>query len=573
MRKTFILLLLMSCAASVPAQDLNSFREQFNSFKKGTQSSFREFRNSCNKNYADFLERVWISVKGTAPTAKPVERPIQLYKVNENEQPKVLSTSALLFDVVVEVPKATPQPMPIIPVEELRQSEVDYEVLVNPLRVSAFQGEGFKVQTESVKGKVNIAQLPKINKSNEPKNDKAKAKAEPQNMKARDKATPTAPVRKATAAEVPHVDFTFYGTKGSVRFDKSKLFHLPNVKEISIANAWRAMSTPAYDDLVYDCLKIRELRHLSDWAYLNMLHSVADAICGADTNESVLLMGYIYCQSGYKMRFSRDDYQKLHLLYASDHVIYDIVAYGIPGDPSQFYMFGAQLAEYERNYICNAQFEKEQPLSLLINGEQFFDEQETDAVTHRDSRYTELSTQVKVNKNMLEFYNTYPSSMIGGNKMTRWAMYANTPISSLVREQLYPVLQSCIKGLSQKEAVGRLLHYIQSSYDYKFDDEVWGHDRAFFPDETLFYPYCDCEDRSILLTRLVRDLIGLRCILIYYPGHLACAVEFTDAQVPGDYIETEGHRYTITDPTYIVAPVGLTMKGMNNQSATIIMLN
>ena len=34
----------------------------------------------------------------------------------------------------------------------------------------------------------------------------------------------------------------------------------------------------------------------------------------------------------------------------------------------------------------------------------------------------------------------------------------------------------------------------------------------------------NCEDRAILFTRIVRDLLGLKCILIYYPGHLASAV-------------------------------------------------
>lgn len=93
----------------------------------------------------------------------------------------------------------------------------------------------------------------------------------------------------------------------------------------------------------------------------------------------------------------------------------------------------------------------------------------------------------------------------------------------------------------------------------------------FFAEETLYYPYCDCEDRSILFSRLVRDLLGLDVILVFYPGHLATAVDFK-IPVDGDYIELDGKHFTICDPTYIGAPIGATMPDMNNQTAKVILL-
>ena len=132
-------------------------------------------------------------------------------------------------------------------------------------------------------------------------------------------------------------------------------------------------------------------------------------------------------------------------------------------------------------------------------------------------------------------------------------------------------MKAQLKGLSQEQAVGKLLNWVQTGFVYEYDDKVWGHDRAFFAEETLYYPYCDCEDRSILLTRLVRDLLGLKCILVYYPGHLASAVAFDD-HVSGDYILLQGKRFVIADATYIDAPVGMTMTGMDNQTAKVILL-
>lgn len=85
------------------------------------------------------------------------------------------------------------------------------------------------------------------------------------------------------------------------------------------------------------------------------------------------------------------------------------------------------------------------------------------------------------------------------------------------------------------------------------------------------FPYCDCEDRAILFTRLVRDLLGLKAALVYYPGHLASAICFTE-DISGDYIMVDNAKYLICDPTYIGTPVGVTMPGMDNEKAKVILL-
>lgn len=132
-------------------------------------------------------------------------------------------------------------------------------------------------------------------------------------------------------------------------------------------------------------------------------------------------------------------------------------------------------------------------------------------------------------------------------------------------------MRKAIQGKSQEEAANLLINFVQTAFVYEYDDKVWGEDRAFFAEETLYYPYCDCEDRSILYTRLIRDLLGLKTALIYYPGHLATAVCFTE-EVKGDGLLLNGKRYVICDPTYIGAPIGVTMPQMDNQEAKAILL-
>jgi hypothetical protein len=65
--------------------------------------------------------------------------------------------------------------------------------------------------------------------------------------------------------------------------------------------------------------------------------------------------------------------------------------------------------------------------------------------------------------------------------------------------------------------------------------------------------------------------VGLNVVLLYYPGHLATAVAFSE-DVQGDWLSYQGRKYIVCDPTYIGAGVGKTMPKMNNQQAQIIAL-
>lgn len=367
----------------------------------------------------------------------------------------------------------------------------------------------------------------------------------------------------------PIVTFTFFGTNDKVRFDKKNNFHLSLLNENTLADAWLQMSEESYTNLVHDCLELRKKYDLCDWAYLMMLQNVAESVLGKWNNEAVLLMAYIYCQSGYQMRLAIDG-QNLHLLVASKHHIFGQPYFRV--DETCFYPF-LPKGEHINNsvHICTASFPQEKAMSLLIPTTQNFAISYKGQRTITSERYPNVAATVRINQNLMSFYSTYPTSMLDDNIMTRWAMYANAPMAQDVAKQLYPQLKPLISGKTQLDAVNILLNWVQTGFVYEYDDKVWGGDRAFFAEESLYYPYCDCEDRSILFTRLVRDLLGLKCILIFYPGHLAAAVCFTDS-VDGDYIQLNGRKYIVSDPTYIGAPVGLTMPNMDNQLAKVILL-
>lgn len=376
---------------------------------------------------------------------------------------------------------------------------------------------------------------------------------------------PVAPVQEVPEDNPRYLSFTFLGTSLQVRKPHGNGMSLRGTGENDVADAWNCLCEPQYNNMVIDCIKLRSGLKLCDWAYLMMLKEIGDSYCGAGTNEATLLMAYIFSQSGYKMRLGQAN-GKLEMLYASQHQVYNTPYYSCDGD--NFFTMSDISGSIQINA---AKYPKEQSLSLWVSSEPEVANAASPSRTLTSKRYPEMSVHTSVNKNLLSFYDSYPASEVGGNFMTRWAMYANTPLCKKTKDELYPQLRNLIAGHAQPEAVERLLNWVQTAFVYEYDDKVWGGDRAFFPDETLYYPYCDCEDRSILFTRLVRDLLGLQAVLVYYPGHLATAIRFNE-YVKGDHLTIDNDRYVVCDPTYIGAPVGRTMPGMDNQTAKVIVL-
>ena len=375
---------------------------------------------------------------------------------------------------------------------------------------------------------------------------------------------PISPIYENDKVEEKNFSFSYMGTTCEVRLPKDLNIRMSGCESCMIATIWKQLATNAMDNTIRDFLALRLKMQLCDWAYLNLIDTFAKAFCGHG-NEAVIMAAFIYSQSGYKMRLRRDC-EKLYLLYGSKHGIYEkgyIVIEGI-----NYYPLDDKV---ERMEISDFSFPQEQSMSLYIENAQKFTIRPSAIRKLASEQYHDVAIDSQVNLNLIQFYNTYPSSEVNGNFMTCWKMYADTPMDESVSQMLYPDIKNKIEGLSDVQAVNQILNWVQTAFQYEYDDKVWGHDRAFFAEETLYYPYCDCEDRAILFTRLVRDLLGLKCILVYYPGHLASAVCLKQ-QVNGDYISLDGDVYTICDPTYIGAPVGITMPEMDNRSAKVIKL-
>lgn len=377
---------------------------------------------------------------------------------------------------------------------------------------------------------------------------------------------PVEPIKQVPVIKDDWFEFSFFNTNLKVRANENNLFQLNSTSNEDIAGIWEKLAGKDYDNMLFDCLSIRENHKLCDWAYLLMLYTLSDSLLQSN-NEATLLTAYLYSQSGYKMRLGVTG-KDLCLLFGSKHFIYGSPYLEIDGDV--FYVLNPPQEESDGFFVLGSSFPNEKELSLAIIEEPVFTVDASETRCLKSQKY-EITASCSVNKNLLAFFDCYPSSILGDNHMTRWSFYANTPMDTRVKGVLYPSLRQAIMGQSTPVALNILLDFVQTSFEYEYDDKVWGRDRAFFAEESLYYPYCDCEDRSILFSRLVRDLLGLDVILVYYPGHLATAVKLDD-DVKGDYIALNKDKYLVCDPTFIGANIGETMPDMDNKTAKVILL-
>ena len=521
----FLIGILCICPLSIVAQT-NTTVEQYEAFKRQAMKEYSDFRSECNKTYAEFVRKAWKEYQLLPSIPTPKEKVVPPIVFPEEEEKE--------------------QPIPVAPDkdEEEQKTPVSED---EPIEEDTIQPQEEAIPEEEILDEEPVIEvIPPVD-------------PEPQPL-------PIAPVKEEPQPVEQYFTFVYCGTECQVRLDDRHRFVLVDCSENSIAEAWEHCSDAIYNNVIRDCLELRIRHSLCDWAYLQMLQALGYNFMGNGSNEATLLTAYLYCQSGYKMRLARNA-TRLYLMVASQHLIFEHPYLTIDGD--KFYPLNYR--EDEQFYVCSASFPKEQALSLWMEQAPVLNAERTAVRMLQSKRYPEMKAEVYANKNLLAYFDSYPSSEIRGNKMTCWAMYAQTPISREIKESLYPALRKKLQGLSQADAANRLLNFVQTAFEYEYDDVVWGGERALFAEESLHYPYCDCEDRSILYSHLVRDLLGIDVALVYYPGHLATAVCFTDG-VQGDYLTINNRRFTICDPTYINAPIGESMPNLEYDKIEVIVL-
>lgn len=351
--------------------------------------------------------------------------------------------------------------------------------------------------------------------------------------------------------------FDVFGTNARIYYYPDKLPRLNQVNQQSIIEFFRNLSDncSVWNYNINALSKIKQSCHFNDWGYYNILAKAAENIFD-QMNEQVLFIWYALVESGYRVKVGYDN-SNLYLLLSSQQELYNIQFLSENG--LKYYLFpseqnqAAQIKTYQGFYSNEAKI-----FSFRLNT---LPDLNVGNIEYRKLMYNQKIVELEFNSSRMEFLNSFPQCELN--------VYFETPVSSINFSALDRNFIPLLKGKTNREKVDFLLDFIQRSVTYKTDQEQFGRERYMFAEECLYYPYSDCEDRSVLLGQLVKHYTGLAAIGLDFKTHVTLAVHFPSEEY-GDYVLYNGKKYFICDSTYINATSGMVPENLKNEKPKVI---
>lgn len=355
------------------------------------------------------------------------------------------------------------------------------------------------------------------------------------------------PLRDRAKEESKDLSFDFYGSIIGFNIPsgiKSANFYPPT--QLGIANFFNTMALSEYEPLLSDIEKFSKEINLNDWGVYLLVTAISEKLF-AEQDSSRLFSWFIFNKLGYSVKVALSN-KHIVLMHYSEATIYATPSYNFDG--KKYYA----VADYAKGSIKRVySYKQEYPgakkaLDLSLKTLPNF----VDSLESKTLSFSEFGNSYNIpityNKNLLNFMATYPQA--------EYDTFFNAPIDRRTYKDLALSLKSHIEGKKASEAINFVLHFVQNAFKYEQDNKQFGREKVMFAQETLFFDRSDCEDRAILFSYLAKELFDLSVIGVKYKDHMA-----TGLYIPldGDNVLAGGRRYVIADPTYIDAPIGVSM--------------
>jgi hypothetical protein len=351
----------------------------------------------------------------------------------------------------------------------------------------------------------------------------------------------------------------FFGTPVRINPFEGYAAGLSGTDESRIAACWEKLAKNSGSKAFVNALNAQAgALRLGQWGIYCLLREWADAnFSPGRENEKAVFIVYMLNQAGYKAKIGRMN-GSLAVMAAFANTVYGLSYIRIGGDC--YYILsgtapaegGQPVSSYRLGYAPAVR-----SIDLRVRTLPAL----PDSVCTRERTVSGTACAFRCNGNLANYFGTFPQ--------TELQIYAATPLSDVAAGSIAAGLEPGLRDKTPAEKLAFLLSFVQHGFPYRTDREQFGREKFFFPEETLFFPYSDCEDRAALFCRLVDMFCHLDTLLIEYPSHVASAVRL---DLPGDAVVYNGERYIVCDPTYIGAPIARTMKGCDNAAAKIIPL-
>jgi hypothetical protein len=311
------------------------------------------------------------------------------------------------------------------------------------------------------------------------------------------------------------------------------------------------MSGSKYEPTLQTVNEARRTLKLDDWGYVTLWRSVVQSLQPERQAEQNLLLWYFLIKSGYDVRLGYAG-SDVHLFIAVRQQVYS-TKFTAVGNQTYYAVLAADHGNSIRSfYTYEASYpNKLKPLDIqtaAIGFTKSVTAQRTLAFNYKGET---IRLNVTYDRRLVEYMGSFPQS--------EFPLYFDTDGSSLVRHSLLAELKKYTATMNEEEAVNFLLAFVQKAFAYRTDEEQFGYEKYFFVEESMYFPYNDCEDRAVLFAWLAHELLNINAVGLVYPGHMTTAVPLKQVRADFSTVDYQGHRYTIADPTYINATVGMAM--------------
>lgn len=328
----------------------------------------------------------------------------------------------------------------------------------------------------------------------------------------------------------------------------------------NIAKHWQSMASQKHQHII-DTLETHSINFkLNDWAQALLVNRYAKKIGLDDQNSQQLFTWFILLKAGFQTRLAYN--QHAFVLMPSQQAVYGITYFTLKSKRYYALSFDGEKVNTGQAYTYSGKHnagEKTLDFGGASNIVMAGNKQQREL----KFKFGKTTHNIKLSYALgqVEFSNSLPQ--------LDFQYYPQQGLPVETSASLLTQLQTIIKNKTEVEAVNILLRFMQTAFAYQTDGQQFNSENYLLPIETLHYPYSDCEDKAAMFAWLVESLLGLDAVLLHYPGHIAAAVEFS--RLPkGDSLSFKGKRYTMADPTYNYASIGMTMPQFKNLQPKVL---
>jgi len=341
--------------------------------------------------------------------------------------------------------------------------------------------------------------------------------------------------------------FRFYGQQISINYDKLLvLSKISFLSEDSISGFWTSFARSNSNQLVDQLMDYRDLLGIGDWGYFQLVKATSNHIFAGNVLNADLLTWALMIRSGFDVRLAFNQ-NSTTVLFPSENTIYS----------KQFVVIGRTRFYLDREMKSQLLVTCQNPfrdnvgrIDLSFYKSLNFNGKPTIRMISFQWNNKSYEFSMRYNPEVIRFYKDYPQ--------TDPSVYFGAPVSTVLKENLIGQFYPILSKMDRLESAAFLQQFVQKEFVYSSENQKDEFPKNRFAEEIIASKSGDDRSKAVLYSWLVRILLHLPVVGVQFPDYYSTAVCY-DTPLDGNYYYLNREKYYITDPTYLNAPIGVTM--------------